>query len=140
MNNRTILALAGLAMLSLSTVSIIGLSSGSSVQAQSQQSKQNSNTTVTIVNNNVTIDDIKQQLHAQLDGAIMAAQDNDTFGVLMGLGKITEGLAAINTPSYFLFDAPLPNNGMTLANTSETSATGSNRGTTTTTSAASPNN
>lgn len=90
MNNRTILALAGLAMLSLSAVSTIGLSSGSSVQAQSLQSNQNSNTTVTIVNNNVTIDDMKQRLHAQLvDGAIMAAQNNDTFGVLMGLGKIT---------------------------------------------------
>jgi hypothetical protein len=141
MNNRTILALAGLAMLSLSAVSIIGLSSPNSVQAQSPQSNHNSNTTVTIVNNNVTIYDIKQQLHAQLDGAITAAQNNDTFGVLMGLGMITEGLAAINTPSYFLFDAPLPNNGTTLANTSETCATGSNQGTTTTTtSAASTNN
>jgi hypothetical protein len=149
MNNRTILASAGLAMLSLSAVSIIGLSSGSSVQAQSLQSNQNSNTTAPIVNNNATIatiDDIKQQLHAQLDGAIMAAQNNDTFGVLMGLGKITEGLAAINTPSYFLLEGPLPNNGTTLANTSETTtATGSNgsnqgRTTTTTTSAASPNN
>lgn len=139
MNNRTILALAGLAMLSLSAVSTIGLSSGSSVQAQSLQSNQNSNTTVTIVNNNVTIDDMKQRLHAQLDGAIMAAQNNDTFGVLMGLGKITEGLAAISTPSYFLFDAPLPNNGTTLANTSETSTTSSNQGTTTT-STASTNN
>lgn len=129
-------------MLSLSAVSIIGLSSGSSVQAQSLQSNQNSNTTAPIVNNNATIDDIKQQLHAQLDGAIMAAQNNDTFGVLMGLGKITEGLAAMNTPSYFLFEGPLPNNGTTLANTSETTATGSNQGTTTTmtTSAASPNN
>jgi hypothetical protein len=125
MNNRNILALAGLAMLSLSSVSIIGLSRGRelSIQAQSPQSNQNSSTTVTLVNNNVTIDDMKQRLHAQLDGAIMAAQNNDTFGVLMGLGQITEGLAAINTPSYFLFDAPLPNNGTTLANTSETSAT-----------------
>lgn len=125
MNNRTILALAGLVMLSLSSVSIIGLSRGRelSVQAQSPQSNQNSSTTVTLVNNNVTIDDMKQRLHAQLDGAIMAAQNNDTFGVLMELGKVTEGLAAINTPSYFLFDAPLPNNGTTLANTSETSAT-----------------
>jgi ABC-type antimicrobial peptide transport system permease subunit len=125
MNNRTILALAGLVMLSLSSVSIIGLSRGKelSIQAQSPQSNQNSSTTVTLVNNNVTIDDRKQRLHAQLDGAIMAAQNNDTFGVLMGLGQITEGLAAINTPSYFLFDAPLPNNGTTLANTSETSAT-----------------
>lgn len=125
MNNRTILALVGLVMLSLSSVSIIGLSRGRelSVQAQSPQSNQNSSTTVTLVNNNVTIDDMKQRLHAQLDGAIMAAQNNDTFGVLMELGKVTEGLAAINTPSYFLFDAPLPNNGTTLANTSETSAT-----------------
>jgi hypothetical protein len=125
MNNRNILALAGLAMLSLSSVSIIGLSRGRelSIQAQSPQSNQNSSTTVTLVNNNVTIDDMKQRLHAQLDGAIMAAQNNDTFGVLMELGKVTEGLAAINTPSYFLFDAPLPNNGTTLANTSETSAT-----------------
>ena len=142
MNNKTILASAGLAMLSLSALSIIGLSSGSSVQAQSLQNNQNSNTTAPIVNNNATIDDIKQQLHTQLDGAIMAAQNNDTFGVLMGLGKITEGLAAMNTPSYFLFEGPLPNNGTTLANTSETTATGSNQGTTTTmtTSAASPNN
>jgi ABC-type antimicrobial peptide transport system permease subunit len=125
MNNRTILALAGLVMLSLSSVSIIGLSRGRelSVQAQSPQSNQNSSTTVTLVNNNVTIDDMKQRLHAQLDGAIMAAQNNDTFGVIRELGKVTEGLAAINTPSYFLFDAPLPNNGTTLANTSETSAT-----------------
>lgn len=94
------------------------------------------------MNDNATIDDIKQQLHTQLDGAIMAAKNNDTFGVLMGLGKITEGLAAMNTPSYFLFEGPLPNNGTTLANTSETTATGSNQGTTTTmtTSAASPNN
>ena len=110
-------------MLSLSAISTIGLSSSSSVQAQSLQSNQNSNTTVSIVTNNVTMDDVKQHLHTQLDGAIIAAQNNDTFGVLMGLGKITEGLAAINTPEYFLFDAPLPNNGTTLANTSETSAT-----------------
>jgi hypothetical protein len=126
MNNRTILALAGLAMLSLSTISTIGLSSSSSVQAQSLQSNQNSNTTVSIVTNNATIDDVKQHLHTQLDNAIMAAQNNDTFGVLMGLGQITEGLAAINTPEYFLFEDPLSNNGRMLANTSETSATGSN--------------
>ena len=141
MNIRTIIASSGLAMLSLSAVSIIGLSSGSFVQAQSPQSNQNSNTTAPIVYN-ATIDDIKQQLHAQLDGAIMAAQNNDTFGVLMGLGQITEALAAINTPGYFLFEGPLPNNATTLANTSETTATGSNQGTTTTTSttsAASPN-
>ena len=126
MNNRTILALAGLAILSLSAISTIGLSSSSSVQAQSLPSNQSSNTTVSIVTNNVTMDDVKQHLHTQLDGAIMAAQNNDTFGVLMGLGQITEGLAAINTPEYFLFEDPLSNNGTTLANTSETSATGSN--------------
>jgi hypothetical protein len=142
MNNRTIIASAGLAMLSLSAVSIIGLSSGSSVQAQSPQSNQNSDTTAPVVVN-ATIDDVKQQLHAQLDGAIMAAQNNDTFGVLMGLSMIAEGLAAINNPSYFIVEGPLLNNGTTLANTSETTtATGSNQGTTTTTttSAASPNN
>jgi ABC-type antimicrobial peptide transport system permease subunit len=126
MNNRTILALAGLAMLSLSAISTIGLGSSSSVQAQSLQSNQNSNTTVSIVKNNATMDDVKQHLHTQLDGAIMAAQNNDTFGVLMGLGQITEGLAAINTPEYFLFEDPLYNNGTMLANASETSATGSN--------------
>jgi len=128
MNNRTILALADLAMLSLSAISTIGLSSStSSVQAQSLQSNQNSNTTVSIVTNNATMDDVKQDLHTQLDGAIMAAQNNDTFGVLMGLGQITEGLAAINTPEYFLFEeGPLSNNDTTLANTSKTSATGSN--------------
>ena len=142
MNNRTILASAGLAILSLSAVSIIGLSSGSSVQAQSPQSNQNSDTTAPVVGN-ATIDDVKQQLHAQLDGAIMAAQNNDTFGVLMGLSMIAEGLAAINNPSYFIVEGPLLNNGTTLANTSETTtATGSNQGTTTTTtaSAALPNN
>ena len=141
MNNRTIIASAVLAMLSLSAVSIIGLSSGSSVQAQSPQSNQNSDTTAPVVVN-ATIDDVKQQLHAQLDGAIMAAQNNDTFGVLMGLSMIAEGLAAINNPSYFIFEGPLPNNGTTLANTSETTATGSSQETTTTiaTSAASPNN
>lgn len=143
MNNRTILASAGLAMLSLSAVSIIGLSSGSSVQAQSPQSNQNSDTTAPVVVN-ATIDDVKQQLHAQLDGAIMAAQNNDTFGVLMGLSMIAEGLAAINNPSYFIVEGPMLNNGTTLANTSETTTvTGSNQGTTTTTtttSAASPNN
>jgi hypothetical protein len=124
MNNRTILALAGLAMLSLSAISTIGLSSSSSAQAQSLQSNQNSNTTtVSIVTNNATMDDVKQDLHTQLDSAIMAAQNNDTFGVLMGLGQITEGLAAINTPDYFLFEDSLSNNGTTLANTSETSTT-----------------
>jgi hypothetical protein len=127
MNNRTILALAGLAMLSLSAISTIGLSSSSSVQAQSLQSNQNSNTTVSIVTNSVTMDDVKQHLHTQLDGAIIAAQNNDTFGVLMELGKITEGLAAINTPEYFLFDAPLPNNGTALANSSDTSTTAQTR-------------
>jgi hypothetical protein len=126
MNNRTILALAGLAMLSLSAISTIGLGSSSSVQAQSLQSNQNSNTTVSIVKNNATMVDVKQHLHTQLDGAIRAAQNNDTFGVLMGLGQITEGLAAINTPEYFLFEDPLSNNGTMLANASETSATGSN--------------
>jgi hypothetical protein len=127
MNNRTILALAGLAMLSMSTISTIGLGiTSSSAQAQSLQSNQNSNTTASIVRNNVTMDDVKQHLHTQLDGAIMAAQNNDTFGVLMGLGQIIEGLAAINTPGYFLFEDPLSNNGTTLANTSETSTTGSN--------------
>ncbi len=140
MNNRTILASVGLAILSLSAVSIVGLSSGCSVQAQSPQSNQNSDTTAPVVVN-ATIDDIKQQLHAQLDGAIMAAQNNDTFGVLMGLRMITEALAAINTPSYFLLEGPLPNNGTTFANRSETSATGSNQGrTTTTTATTSPNN
>ena len=141
MNNRTIIASAGLAMLSLSAVSIIGLSSGSSVQAQSPQSNQNSDITAPVVVN-ATIDDVKQQLHAQLDGAIMAAQNNDSFGVLMGLSMIAEGLAAINNPSYFIVEGPLHNNGTTLANTSETTtATGSNQGTTTTaTSAALPNN
>ena len=112
-------------MLSLSAVSIIGLSSGSSVQAQSPQSNQNSNTAAPIVVN-ATIDDVRQQLHAQLDDAIMAAQNNDTFGVLMGLGQISEGLAAINTPSYFKLEGPLPDNGTMLANTSEATATGSN--------------
>src|SRR5829696_8868011 len=126
MNNRTILALAGLAMLSLSAISTIGLSS-SSVQAQSLQSNQNSNTTVSIVTNNVTMDDVKQHLHTQLDGAIIAAQNNDTFGVLMGLGKITEVLAAINTPEYFLFEDPLSNNGTALANSSDTSTTAQTR-------------
>jgi hypothetical protein len=95
MNKRTILALAGLAMLSLSAVSIIGSSGPSHVQAQPPQSNQNSvDTTVIVVNNNnnVTLDDMKQRLHSQLDGAIVAAQNNDTFGVLVGLGKITEGL------------------------------------------------
>ena len=76
---------------------------------------------------NATInDDVQQYLHTELDGAITAAQNNDTLAVLMGLGKITEGLAAINTPSYFLFEGPLSNNGTTLANTSKTSATGLN--------------
>ena len=142
MNNRTIIASAGLAMLFLSAVSIIGLSSGSSVQAQSPQSNQNSDITAPVVVN-ATIDDVKQQLHAQLDGAIMAAQNNETFGVLMGLSMIAEGLAAINNPSYFIVEGPLPNNGTTLANTSETTtATGSSQGTTTTatSSAALPNN
>ncbi len=125
MNNRTILASARLATLSLSAVLIIGLSSGSSVQAQSQQSNENSNTTAPIVYNS-TRDDVKQQLHAQLDDAIMAAQNNDTFGALMGLRQITEGLAAINTPSYFLLEGPLPNNGTTPANTPEATSTGPN--------------
>jgi hypothetical protein len=110
------------ALLMLSAISTIGLGSSSSVQAQSLQSNHNSNTTVSIVKNNATMDDVKQHLHTQLDGAIMAAQNNDTFGVLMGLGQITEGLAAINTPEYFLFEDSLSNNGTTLANTSETSA------------------
>jgi hypothetical protein len=130
MNKRTTLVLAGLNMLSLSAISIIGLSSPSSVNPQSPQSNQNGNTTVTIINNNnVTGDHIKHHLHILLDGAIVAAQNNDTFGILMGLGQITEGLAAISTPSYFLFDAPLANNATTLAETSITGATRSNQGT-----------
>ena len=123
MNNRTILALAALAMLSLSATPAIGLSSSSSVQAQLPQSNQNSNTAAPIVVNS-TIDDVRQKLYAQLDSTIMAAQNNDTFGVLMGLGQISEGLAAINTPSYFKLEGPLPDNGTMLANRSETSATG----------------
>jgi hypothetical protein len=75
---------------------------------------------------NSTIDDVRQKLYAQLDSTIMAAQNNDTFGVLMGLGQISEGLAAINTPSYFKLEGPLPYNDTMLANTSETTATGSN--------------
>ena len=125
MNKRTILALAGLTILSLSAISTIGLSSSSSVQAQSPQSNQNSNTAAPVVVNS-TIYDVRQKLHAQLDSTIMAAQNNDTFGVLMGLGQISEGLAAINTPSYFKLEGPLPDNDTMLANTSETTATGSN--------------
>jgi hypothetical protein len=125
MNNRTILALVGLTILSLSAISNIGLRSSSSVHAQSPQSNQNSNTAAPIVVNS-TIDDVRQKLHAQLDSTIMAAQNNDTFGVLMGLGQISEGLAAINTPSYFKLEGPLPHNDTMLANTSETTATGSN--------------
>ena len=41
----------------------------------------------------------------------------------MRFGQITEGLAAISTPNYFLFDAPLANNGTILADTSSTGAT-----------------
>ena len=118
MNTRNILALAGLAMLSLAVISTIKLSSSNSVQAQSLQNNQNNDTPVSMSSNNVTMDGVKQQLHTELDGAIMAAQNNDTFGVLMGLGKITEGLAAINTPGYFLSEGPLSNNATTLANTS----------------------
>ena len=125
MNNRNILASAGLVILSLSVVSSIELSSGSSVYAQSSQSDRDSNTTAPIVVNS-TLDEVKQEIHAQLDSAITAAQNNDTFGVLMGLGQISEGLAAINTPSYFKLEGPLPNNGTMLANTSETAATSSN--------------
>ena len=124
MNNRTILALAGLAILSLSAVSTIALSSSSSssssyVQAQSLPSNQSSNTTVSIVTNNVTMDDVKQHLHTQPDGAIMEPDNNDTFGDRMGLGKrsLKDWLEA-NTPEYFLFEDPLSNNGTTLANTS----------------------
>lgn len=54
---------------------------------------------------------MKQRLHSELDGATVAAQNNDMFRVLMGLGNTTEGLGAISSPSYFQFDAPLPNNG-----------------------------
>jgi hypothetical protein len=50
----------------------------------------------------------------------------------MGLGQITEGLAAISIPSYFLFDAPLANNGTSLADTSSTGLTRPNQGRTTT--------
>jgi hypothetical protein len=64
-----------------------------------------------------------------------AAQNNYTFGVLMGLGQITEGLAAINNPSYFPIEGPFLNNGTTLADTSEASATVSNQTTTIITSA-----
>ena len=127
MNIRNILVLAGWALLSLSAISTIEFSSGNSAQAQSLQSNQTSNTTVSMLSDNVTMDDVKQQLHRELDDAIIAAQNNDTFGVLMGLGQISEGLAAINTPSYFKLEGPLPNNGTMLANTSEaTTATGSN--------------
>ncbi|HEX2169925.1 MAG TPA: hypothetical protein VHF65_06475 [Nitrososphaera sp.] len=127
MNIRNILALAGWSMLSLSAISTIGLSSSNSAQAQSLQSNQNSNTTVSMLSDNVSMDDVKQQLHTELDDAIVAAQNNDTFGVLMGLGKITEGLAAINTPGYFLSDGPLSNNSTTPANTtSEISTIGLN--------------
>ena len=45
----------------------------------------------------------------------------------MGLGQITEGLAAINNPSYLLIEGPLLNKGTTLADTSEASATVSNQ-------------
>jgi len=106
----------------MSAVSTIGLSSISSVQAQSLQSNQNNNTTQFIPKTNVTMDDVRQNLHTELDVAITAAQNNDTFGVVMGLGKITEGLAVINDPAYFVFEGPLPINGTTLANTSETNA------------------
>jgi hypothetical protein len=58
----------------------------------------------------------------------VAAQNNDTFGVLMLVRQIAEGLAAINNPSYFLFEGPplLLNNGTTLADMPEASATVSN--------------
>jgi hypothetical protein len=45
----------------------------------------------------------------------------------MGFGQITEALAAINNPSYFLIEGPFLNNGTTLADTSEASATVSNQ-------------
>jgi len=56
------------------------------------------------------------------------AQNNYTFEVIMGLGQITEGLAAINNLSYFLIEGPsFLNNGATLADTLEASATISNQ-------------
>jgi hypothetical protein len=68
-----------------------------------------------------------------LDGTIVAAQNSETFGIPMGLGQITEALAAMSAPSYFLFDVPLANNGTTLAETSIIGATRSNQRTTTAT-------
>jgi len=50
--------------------------------------------------------------------------------VLIGIEQITEGLATVNNPSYFLIKGPFSNNGTRLADTSEASATGSNQTTT----------
>jgi len=52
--------------------------------------------------------------------------------VLIGIEQITEGLATVNNPSYFLIKGPFSNNGTRLADTSEASATGSNQTTTAT--------
>jgi hypothetical protein len=73
---------------------------------------------------------MKRYLHVLLDWTIVVAQNNDTFGILLVLKQITEALAAMSTPSYFLFNVPLANNNTTLADTSSTGATRSNQGTT----------
>lgn len=112
MNKKIIVALVGAVLLSLSALSTIISNTPNTIsaQAQNQNNSSTQGTSITTVppqgntnqtgnNQTITAGNVTLQLHGQLDTAIVAAQNNDTLGVLMSLSQILQGLAEINRPA-----------------------------------------
>lgn len=141
MNNKIILALSGVALLIAAVFSVNNpIFPFAQAQNQSQNNTgiqgSNNNTGQTVSNRTITASNVTLHLHAQLDAAIIAAQNNDTLGVLASLSQITEGLTAINDPSSTATGiAATSNPETTISNqTSSNNQTASNNQTTATSS------
>jgi hypothetical protein len=127
--NTKIMITIGCALFAAGILSTIGPHLGA-VSAQNQNSgAQGADTNQTQESSNSTraSGNLTLRLHALLDAAIEAAQNNDTLGVLMDLSQISQGLAEINTPSSNATDLAAASNPETVDHRNATDALRENR-------------
>lgn len=98
MNKQIIAALAGAVLLLLGAASAI-ITNSAQAQSQNNSGTQGNSMVDDAGNETITAGNVTLQLHAQLDAAIVAAQNNDTLGVLTSLSQILQGLTEINNPA-----------------------------------------
>lgn len=83
-------------------------------------------------NETMSASNVTLQLHAQLDAAIVAAQNNDTLGVLTSLSQIVEGLGEMNNPAGNATEIAATSNPDTASNQTAGNQSGANSSHTTT--------